>query len=178
VKFIFCWLWISLPLTPPPPPPPDVNIYDASLGSLVSGLGGNFFLIGDVVFLAENVTLASTSSGSLNLPTYDPLIVKRGYCKEGDGKGCGRGVYRGGGIYAADRADVELKEVNCFSLHAENSGACLYATGDVALSFDMGVVNASVNTSRAVSLVSMSMTSSFSNIEFGKNTGSFYLKKV
>lgn len=152
-------------------------IYDASLGSLAAGLGGSFYLSGDAVFTADNVTIASTTSGSLILPNYNNEISS-GRCAGGVGKGCSRGVYRGGGIYASERVNLKLSNMNCFSLHAENSGACLYATGDVMLKYDVGVVNASVNTSRAISLVEMTEAITFTHIDFAGNTGSLYLYSV
>jgi len=151
----------------------DVHFLDASLGSEAEGLGGCFYLSDTAVLTGHNITFASTTAGSLLLPTTSAVIS--GHCAEGRGKGCGRGVYRGGAVYAMGQTDVTLRDVNCIGLHAADNGACIYATGDVSLSVNTGNVNASVNTSRAVALVSMSETSSFSNLKFKDNTGSFFI---
>lgn len=154
----------------------DVHVLDASMADETAALGGNLFLSDDVTFDAFNTTFASTESGSLILPELPNSGVNRGRCVSGKGTGCGRGVYRGGGLYLKDRAQCKLADVSCIALSSSDAGACIYATDDVKLDFAMGYVNSSVNTSRAISLVSLTETSSFSKINFAENTGSLYIE--
>jgi len=151
----------------------DVVVSDANCGGEMSALGGGFYLDGDGAHLvATRLTLANTQEGSLTLP----LGQVAANCQKGVGAGCRRQVWRGGGIYASNSAFLEANDLICHSLHADGSGACLYATGDsTKVILVGGTVNSTTNASRAIALVGLSggeqgvVTANLTAVTFANN---------
>jgi len=151
----------------------DVVVSDANCGREMSALGGGFYLDGDGAhLLATRLTLANTLEGSLTLP----LGQVSANCQKGIGSGCRRQVWRGGGIYASNSAFLEASDLICHSMHADGSGACLYATGDTTrVNLVGGTVNSTTNASRAVALVGLSgghhgvVTANLTAVTFANN---------